>query len=76
MKKLLCNFFMVWFVALNCYAQDHTIRGKVTDENGGAMPGVSVTLKGTQRGSVTNPNGNFSIDASGTQGNTLVITFI
>jgi TonB-linked SusC/RagA family outer membrane protein len=76
MKKLLCNFLMVWFVALSCYAQNHTIRGKVTDENGAPMPGVSVTLQGTQRRNVTNPGGNFSIDASGTQSNTLVFTFI
>ncbi|WP_211325324.1 SusC/RagA family TonB-linked outer membrane protein [Larkinella arboricola] len=41
---------------------DVTVRGKVTDdEKGSGLPGVSVVLKGTQRGATTDPDGNFSI---------------
>jgi TonB-dependent starch-binding outer membrane protein SusC len=38
-----------------------TIKGTVTDENGEKLPGVSITLKGTTRGSSTNVNGEYSI---------------
>ena len=38
-----------------------TIKGTVTDENSEKLPGVSVTVKGTTRGSTTNANGEFSI---------------
>lgn len=40
---------------------DRTITGTVTDEKGEAIPGVSVLLKGTQRGTVTDPQGSFRL---------------
>jgi TonB-dependent starch-binding outer membrane protein SusC len=39
------------------------IKGKVTDEKGAPLPGVSVQVTGTQRGTIADENGNFSIDA-------------
>jgi len=39
------------------------IEGKVVDEAGEALPGVSILVKGTQRSTSTNIDGNFSIDA-------------
>ena len=38
-----------------------TINGKVTDTNGQSLPGVTVVLKGTTKGTVTNANGEFSL---------------
>ena len=40
---------------------DQTITGKVTDETGAGLPGVTITIKGTQRGTVTDVNGQFSL---------------
>ena len=40
-----------------------TIKGKVTDEKGAPLPGVSILVSGTQRGVIADENGNFSIDA-------------
>jgi hypothetical protein len=40
-----------------------TITGVVTDENGTPLPGASVTVKGTTRGTVTDFDGNYSITA-------------
>ncbi|MGC9353556.1 MAG: carboxypeptidase-like regulatory domain-containing protein, partial [Mariniphaga sp.] len=37
------------------------ITGKVTDEQGAPMPGVSVIIKGTTRGTVTDFNGNYAL---------------
>lgn len=38
-----------------------TIRGKVTDNSGVSMPGVSVVVKGTTNATVTDLNGNYTI---------------
>jgi TonB-linked SusC/RagA family outer membrane protein len=40
---------------------DRTITGKVTDEKGESLPGVTVIVKGTQRGTVTNEHGTYSL---------------
>ena len=41
---------------------DKIVKGKVTDaEKGELLPGVNVIIKGTQRGTTTNPNGEFSL---------------
>ncbi|HEV8283130.1 MAG TPA: TonB-dependent receptor [Chitinophagaceae bacterium] len=40
-----------------------TITGKVTNDKGEPLDGVSVTVKGTSRGTTTNSSGAFSIDA-------------
>ena len=39
-----------------------TITGKITDDKGESLPGVSIILKGTQRGTVTNIDGNYSFN--------------
>lgn len=40
------------------------ITGKVTDNNGAAVPGVTVMIKGNSGGTVTDSDGNFSIDVT------------
>jgi len=42
--------------------QKKTVKGKVTDENGEAIPGVSVLVKGTTVGTITNFDGQYSLD--------------
>jgi TonB-linked SusC/RagA family outer membrane protein len=43
-------------------AQERTISGKVTtEEDGSALPGVNVVVKGSSRGSVTNADGVYSV---------------
>ncbi len=41
---------------------DITVTGTVSDERGGPLPGVSVVLKGTQRGTTTNTSGEFTLN--------------
>ncbi|MBL4561901.1 MAG: TonB-dependent receptor [Labilibaculum sp.] len=43
--------------------QKKTITGTVTDENGEPLPGVSVVVKGTTLGVITDIDGDFSIEA-------------
>ncbi len=37
------------------------IRGRVTDEKGDGLPGVSILVKGTQQGTITDENGNYQL---------------
>lgn len=50
------------------------IAGKVVDEKGDPMSGVSVTVKGTQRGASTADDGSFTIEAS--QGDMLEFSMV
>ncbi|UBM60592.1 TonB-dependent receptor [Marinilongibacter aquaticus] len=40
----------------------NTITGSITDDNGEAIPGVSIVVKGTQIGTSSNANGRYSIN--------------
>ncbi len=46
-------------------AQQKQLSGNVTDMQGIALPGVSVMVKGTTIGTVTNTNGNYSLSVPG-----------
>jgi TonB-dependent starch-binding outer membrane protein SusC len=50
------------------------VRGKVTDREGKSIPGASVVIKGTNRGTTTNAAGEFSLNAPTTA--VLVVSFV
>ena len=52
------------------------ISGKVTDENGKPLEGVSVLIKGSSLGTNTNANGEFSIDIPDNSSKILVFSFV
>lgn len=57
--------------------KERTLSGVVIDENGEAMPGVSVVIKGTKGGVMTDINGKFSIKVSSSLASPrLLFTFI
>ncbi|WP_068395448.1 SusC/RagA family TonB-linked outer membrane protein [Pedobacter cryoconitis] len=47
--------------------QARVIKGKVTDESNGGLPGVTIRVKGTKSATSTNQDGNFSIQVNGPQ---------
>lgn len=49
--------------AAHALAQQRTITGRVTAEQGGPLPGVSVVIQGTRLGTVTNGEGAYSLRA-------------
>jgi len=52
------------------------VSGKVTDESGNPLEGVSVLVKGTSEGTNTNANGDFSIDIPDNSLKILVFSFV
>ena len=52
------------------------VTGKVMDENGVALSGVSVSVKGTQQSTMTNSSGDFQISLPKNTGITLVFSYI
>ena len=54
--------------------QAKKITGTVVDENGEAVIGASVVVKGTSKGTITDINGSFSLDVA--PGTTLNVTYI
>jgi len=65
MKGKILLFLSLMFAFIdNASAQDIKVSGTVKDERGISLPGVSVLVKGTDRGTSTNESGNFSINAA------------
>jgi len=76
MKPLLLFLAGLFILAQNVYSQERTISGKVTDQSDGVpLPGVSVMIKGTTRGTTTNSEGAFQLKVP-SQNATLVLTYI
>ncbi|MDF0718309.1 SusC/RagA family TonB-linked outer membrane protein [Muricauda sp. 334s03] len=55
-------------------AQNKTITGTVTDQDGLPLPGVNILVQGSSTGTQTDFDGNYSIEAS--EGQTLLFTYI
>jgi TonB-dependent starch-binding outer membrane protein SusC len=75
MKKFLLMCFSFGF-AISVWAQDRVVTGKLTSkEDGSALPGVNVVLKGTTTGTVTDSDGAYKLSVP-SSGGTLVFSFI
>lgn len=59
----------------NFTQQQKSISGKVTDSSGGSLPGVSVVVKGTTNGTITDSDGKYSISKVPENG-TLQFSFV
>lgn len=72
-KKHLLFLFIFWMSSISAFAQS-SINGKVIDASGSPLTGVSVVVKGTTMGLITNINGEFTIKAP--ENGTLSFTYI
>src|SRR5690606_32956979 len=67
------TLFLAFLVQLT-FAQDKTVSGTVTDQDGLPLPGASIVIKGTTVGVQTDFDGNYAIQAS--NGDILVFSFV
>ncbi|MBC9796010.1 TonB-dependent receptor [Sinomicrobium weinanense] len=73
MKRILPSLILCLCFAYG-FSQDITVSGKVTDESGEPLVGVSITVKGTTQGTTTDFDGNYAIDAA--MGNVLLFSYV
>lgn len=76
-RYLFISILFVLTISAQVFAQqsEKTVTGTVHDENGGALPGVSVKLKGTTIGTVTNAQGRYSLKLN-VPGGTLMFSLV
>ena len=76
MRKIF-HFHLITFL-LFCpfllWAQEFNLSGVVVDNTGETLPGVSIAVKGTTRGVITDMNGAFQLKVS--KGETLVFSYV
>ncbi len=71
-KKFLLTLCIL--TSIFTYAQQKTINGTVKDQQGTALAGVSVVVKGSKVGTQTDFDGNFSLEAQANS--TLVVSYV
>lgn len=64
MKKLLLFAGALFFFITSAFAQQ-TVSGRVTDDKGNPIEGISIKLKGTSTGTTSDKNGDYTIRVSG-----------
>ncbi len=75
MTKKLFGLFLGLLLSAHIFAQESMVTGKVTSsEDGTPLPGVSIAIKGTTKGSTTDEKGMFKI--SSPSNSTLVISYV
>jgi TonB-linked SusC/RagA family outer membrane protein len=73
MKNLVLGFLLT-FSTIGLFAQNMTVTGKVTDETGAPLVGVSVKVKGANKGVQSNNDGSFQIGV--VSGATLTFSYV
>jgi TonB-dependent starch-binding outer membrane protein SusC len=74
-KKLLFGLICTLLLSGQVYAQGITVKGKVAAEGGAGIPGVTVMLKGTNKGTTTDSNGNYILGNAAANG-TLIFSSV
>ena len=74
-KSGFLSLLLLGFALSFTFAQQRTVRGTVTSEDQGALPGVNIVVQGTTQGAVTDAQGNYSINVPGDDA-TLVFSFV
>ncbi len=68
-------FLFLLFPQIGAYAQGKSLSGKVTGEDGAPVPGVTVVVKGTTNGTVTNIDGVYNLSNVPTNA-TVIFSFV
>jgi TonB-linked SusC/RagA family outer membrane protein len=55
-------FLVLFFVSVKLLAQGVVVNGTVADENGETLPGVTIMVKGTTNGTITDFDGNYRLE--------------
>ena len=76
MKKFTISTLLLMLLALSSFGQGRSITGTVTSsEDGSPLPGVTVLIKGTQVGTITDAEGKYQLNLEASTG-TIQFSFI
>lgn len=75
-KKTLVVFLVLLAAIFPSLAQTQHVSGKVTDEGGEGLPGVSVQLKSNGKGTTTDVDGKYEISVPAVDDNILVFSYV
>ena len=73
-KKLFGALVAMCLSITFAHAQEKTVTGTVTDQGGVPLPGVNIVVQGTVRGTQSDFDGNYAIEAS--EGDVLVFSYL
>ena len=72
-----CLLIAQLFFSFTAIARQQLVSGKVTEaESGEELPGVSILIKGTTTGTITDDEGNYSLNVNNPQTDVLIFRFI
>ena len=77
LRTAFVGFLLLMLIQLSATAQtpDQAVTGTITDEKGEGLPGVSVVLKGTTRGTTTDAGGQYRLSIPNGKA-TLIVSFV
>ncbi len=75
MIRKLLSIAVLLTIGQALFAQDLTIRGKVSDETNAPLPFASVMVKGTQKGAVADESGNYVLSVTNNDSLTLIFSY-
>ncbi len=67
-------FSLMFLLSASIYAQTTTVSGTIVDEDNIPLIGVNVSVQGTTKGTVTDINGNYNLEAN--KGDVLVYSYV
>ena len=62
LNSTVLSFVFILVFSANVFAQGQTVTGRVTDDKNEPLPGVTLLIKGTTTGTVTDLNGNYKLN--------------
>ena len=74
MKSKIYSLLLILFLSVSAFDQTYEVSGTVIDSDNQPLPGVSVSVKGTTKGTTTDFDGNYSLQVN--SGEVLVFTFV
>lgn len=75
MRKRCCSLIGLLLFSVTCVLAQVSVKGVVKDNLGEGVPGASIQVKGTSKGTITDLDGNFSISVPN-KNSVLIISFI
>ncbi|MGL4992737.1 MAG: carboxypeptidase-like regulatory domain-containing protein [Bacteroidales bacterium] len=76
MKKKVVTLMLAANAIAMMANSNSTIKGRIIDQDGRALPGATIIIEGTSQGTVSSRNGEFSLESNIVDGGNIVVTVV